>query len=307
VKQLIINADDLGLTTGINRAVLELAHAGALTSATLMARAPVTEEAAGAALGRPSLGVGCHVVLTDGRPVLPPEEIPTLIDPRSDRSSGQWTAPSSADDGAPRFRPTLGAFVADLLRGRVSEAHIEAEAAAQIRRLQRLDLQVTHVDTHKHTHAFARVLRPLLRAAVLCNVTCVRNPFEPEWSVAAASGAGLKRRLQVRALNTQRAYFLGAVEHIGMVTTDGAVGVAATGGMTTETLRRTLHAMPEGAWELICHPGYCDASLRSAGTRLLESREIERDALLQVIPEIAASVSLIHFGQLKAASFAAVI
>ena len=234
------------------------------------------------------------MVLVDGQPVLPAERIPTLIDSRSAKN-------------APRFRPTLGALVADLLRGRISEAEIEAEAVAQIRRLQRLGLQVTHVDTHKHTHALSRVLRPLLRAAVLCNVACIRNPFEPEWSVAAADGAGLKRRLQVRALNTQRAYFLQATEHIGVITTDGSLGVAATGSMNAETLRRTLEAMPEGTWELVCHPGYCDASLKSAGTRLLESREIERETLLKVVPDIAPDVSLIHFGQLKTAGFAAVI
>ena len=81
-------------------------------------------------------------MLVDGQPVLPAEKIPTLIDPRSSK-------------GSPRFRPTLGALVTDLLRGRVSEADIEAEAVAQIRRLQRLDIQVTHVDTHKHTHALS--------------------------------------------------------------------------------------------------------------------------------------------------------
>ncbi len=295
MKRLIINADDLGLTSGINRAVLELGRAGVLTSATLMASASATGEAAESASRQPSLGVGCHVVLVDGRPVLAAEKIPTLIDPRSPK-------------GSPRFRPTLGALVVDLLRGRVSEADIEAEAVAQIRRLQQLDVQVTHVDTHKHTHAFRRVLRPLLRAAVLCNVPCVRNPFEPEWSVAATAGTGFKRRLQVQLLNTQRAYFLKATEHIGMVTTDGSLGVLATGSMTVETLRKLLQAMPEdGIWELVCHPGYCDSSLKAAGTRLLESREIERQALLEVIPNITGNHSLVHFGQLKAASFMAVI
>ncbi len=295
MKRLILNADDLGLTSGINRAVLELGRAGALTSATLMASAPATKEAASAALRQSDLGIGCHVVLVDGRPTLPAETIPTLIDPASPKR-------------APRFRATLGALAADLVRGRVSEAEIEAEAVAQIRRLQQLDLQVTHVDTHKHAHAFPRVFRPLLRAAVLCNVACVRNPFEPEWSLAAAADSGLLRRLQVRALNTQRRAFLAAADHIGMVTTDGALGVAATGSLTAETLRRMLGAMPDGTWELVCHPGYCDSDLRAAGTRLLGSREVEREALLAAMPAIRANgIALMHFGQLKAASFLAVM
>ena len=101
----------------------------------------------------------------------------------------------------------------------------------------------------------------------------------------------LKRRLQVRALNTQRAYFLTATEHIGMVTTDGSLGVLATGAMTAETLRQTLQAMPDGTWELVCHPGYCDSSLKAAGTRLVESREVEREALLEVVPALPPTTS----------------
>jgi chitin disaccharide deacetylase len=294
VKRLIVNADDFGLTAGVNRAVLELGRAGALTSATLMASAPATMEAAHAAWRQQAFGVGCHVVLVDGRPVSPAEKVPSLIDPSSPANSH-------------RFRSTLGAFVSDLLRGRIREADIEAEAAAQIHRLQQMDLQVTHVDTHKHTHAFPRVLRPLMRAAVLCNVACIRNPFEPEWSLTVTPSR-FKRRLQVRALGTQRGYFLAATEHIGMVTTDGSLGVLATGSMCANSLRQMLQAMPDGTWELVCHPGYHDADLDAAGTSLLEAREIEREALLEVIPGFAnREVSLIHFGQLKAASFEAVI
>lgn len=295
MKRLIINADDFGLTAGVNRAIVELGRAGVITSATLMAAAPATEDAAEAWLRRPGIGVGCHVVLVDGSPILPADQIPTLIDPRSPAH-------------APRFRPTLGRFVRDLLRGRIREADIEAEAVAQIRRLQQLDVTVTHVDSHKHTHAFPRVLRPLLRAAVLCHVACIRNPFEPEWSIAATENAALLRRLQVRALNSQRHYFLEATEHIGIFTTDGSLGVLATGSLDEVALQRILEAMPEGAWELVCHPGYADPDLRAAGTRLVESREIERNALLEVIPQMARrGVSLTHFGQLKAASFAAVM
>ena len=293
VKRLIINADDFGMTAGVNQAIVELGRWGVITSATLMASAPETIAAAEAWLRRPNIGVGCHVVLVDGTPVSDPASIPTLLDPKGVE---------------PRFRPTRGAFVRDLLRGRIREADIEAEVVAQIRRLQQLDVTITHVDSHKHTHAFPRVLRPLLRAAVLCNVACIRNPFEPQWSIAATGKAGLLRRLQVRALNRQRRYFLDATEHIGVCTTDGSLGVLATGSLDEATLRRILEAMPEGTWELVCHPGYVDAELRAAGTRLIESRDIERGALGEVIPEVARrNVSLIHFGQLKAASFAAVM
>jgi len=298
VKRLIINADDFGLTAGVNRAIIELGQAKVLSSSTLMAVAPETIAAAEATLQRPSLaglGVGCHVVLVDGQPILPPEKIPSLIDPQS---------PSNA----PRFRPTLGAFVIALLGSRISEADIEAETFAQIRQLQQLKIGVTHVDTHKHTHMFPRVLRPVLRAAVLANVACIRNPFEPDWGLAATPKPSLVRALQLRALATQRNYFLAATEHIGMITTDGSLGVLATGSLDATTLRRILSAMPDGTWELVCHPGYLDAELHAAGTRLLASREAERAALLEVIPEIAdRDVSLIHFGQLKAASFLAVM
>ncbi|AXC10562.1 Cellobiose phosphotransferase system YdjC-like protein [Acidisarcina polymorpha] len=295
MKRLIINADDFGLTAGVNRAVLELARAGVLTSATLMAKASDTAEAAEAALRRPNLAVGCHVVLVDGTPVSAPDAIPTLIDPGSSREN-------------PRFRSTLNAFISDLLRGRIREADIETEAVAQIRRLQQLDIAVSHVDTHKHTHAFPRVLRPLLRAAVLRHVACIRNPFEPEWSVAATGSASLLRRLQVRALQTQRRYFLAAAEHIGVFTTGGSIGVLATGTLDSSTLRRLLAAMPEGTWELVCHPGYADDALRAAGTRLLVSREVERQALLDTVPEAARdNVALIHYGNLKATSFLGVM
>ena len=109
-------------------------------------------------------------------------------------------------------------------------------------------------------------------------------------------------------MNSQRQYFLTATEHIGVLTPDGSIGVLATGTLDARSLRRLLAAMPDGAWELVCHPGYSDAALESSGTRLVGSRDVEREALLETIPEFAdREISLIHFGQLKAASFLAVM
>lgn len=85
-----------------------------------------------------------------------------------------------------------------------------------------------------------------------------------------------------------------------MASTDGALGIAATGSLTAVAIRNLLQAMPKGTWELVCHPGYVDDDLRNARTRLLESREIEYAALLEVIPTAVADagVTLIDFQEL---------
>ena len=287
VPRLILNADDFGLTPGVNQSIIELNRAGALTSATLMATAAHFSAAAAESIApphpdHPGLGVGCHVVLVDGLPALPRAEIPAL----------------ATASGA--FRPKLSAFVYDLFRGSIPEAEIELEAVAQIRLLQSAGVRITHLDTHKHTHMFAPVLRPLLRAARLCGVHAIRNPFEPPWSVAATPNAPLARRLQVRALRAQQNNFLKLVRQAGLITTSGALGVLATGTLDAPALEQLLAHLPEGTWELVCHPAYFDRELESVRTRLRESRATEHAALLEVVPPFARlhpEVELIHFGQ----------
>ena len=278
VRRLIVNADDFGLTPGVNQAVSELRSANALSSATLMATSADFAEAVSIAHRQPSLGVGCHVVLVDGTPVLPPSQIPSLV------------VNGSA------FRAKLSTFVTDLLGGSIDDAQIEAEAAAQIKKIQDAGIHVTHVDTHKHTHMFPRVLRPLLRAAKSCGVKAIRNPFEPNWSLNATASAGHVRKMQVRFLRSQSATFQQESGDAGLLTTDGAIGVLATGTLDALTIRNLLAAMPDGTWELVTHPGYNDAALQQQHTRLLASRDVERTALLETIPH--AQVDLIHFGNL---------
>ena len=258
MARLIVNADDWGYTAGVNRAVGELARAGVVSSATAMAGGV---DLAG---GPPA---GCHVVLVDG--------------------VARLSAPSLAPDG--RFRLSLGKFVLDLQRGRISDSEIEAETVVQIRTLQMQGLRLTHIDTHKHTHIFPRVLRPVLRAALQCGIRAVRNPFEPSWSRAATPGAPITRRLQVRLLAGYRRSFLREIHRAGMRTTAGALGVLATGILDERVLERLLTALAkhggrDETYELVCHPGYHDAALRSMPTRLQAERERERAALLAVIP-----------------------
>ncbi len=284
--RLIINADDFGLTTGINRAISELHQTNALTSATLMATGAAFEDAVSIAHSHPTLGVGCHVVLTDGAPVSPPATIPTLI----------------GTDGK-NFRPSLADFVQALLRGIIRPEDIEREALAQIQKLQRAGIQVTHIDTHKHTHLFPAVCRPLLTVLERTGISAIRNPFEPAFAKHLAH-AGIKRRLQLALLHRFRPAFvqLTDLQATNILTTNGTVGVSATGNLASATLSQILSALPQsGTFELVCHPGYNDADLDRIPTRLRSHRETEMQALRTVIPAMLAqpnAPSLIHYGSL---------
>ncbi len=275
-----MNADDFGLTSGVNRAIAELHRAGLVTSATMMARAEATEEAIELARATPLLGVGCHVVLVDGDPVLAPQAISSLASTRPGR-----------------FQPTLGNFLRRLFAGCIRSSELEAEAAAQIEFLLERGVALKHIDTHKHVHMFPAVLRPLLRAAKASGIRTVRNPFEPQWSLRATAGAPWLRRTQVSLLRRLEPAFKQIVAEEGFTTTDGAIGVLATGSLDAATLASLLSALPEGRFELVTHPGYNDADLARAHTRLLSSRENERVALL----------TLKHFSAIELASFACLL
>ncbi|HTM17771.1 MAG TPA: ChbG/HpnK family deacetylase [Terracidiphilus sp.] len=279
MPRLIVNADDFGMAPGVNRAVLELHAAEVLTSATLMARAAATEEAVKMALAMPSLGVGCHIVLVDGTPTSDPEAIPSLVEPNT-------TA----------LFPSIGEFLKRLYTARIRTAEIEAEAAAQIALLQSYGLRLTHIDTHKHMHMFPLVLRPVLRAARAAGIRAIRNPFEPLWSINATLDAPEARRIEVLLLRRLESRFRRVVAQEGFVTTDGSIGVLATGTLQLSVVHALISAMPEGTFEFVSHPGYRDETLARANTRLLESREIERNALVAI--KDYSGINLISFAGL---------
>ena len=290
MRRLIINADDFGLTTGVNRAVVEAHQRGVVTSATMMANAGAVTEAAAFAL-QTKLSVGCHVVLIDGAPLLPPRDVSSLL---------------VTDGTGARFHDGWLGFAARALRGRLDEGQIAAEAEAQIRRIQQYGLRVTHLDSHKHVHLFPRVLAPILRAAKACGLRAVRNPFAP---IKPLAFAHLVRRprlwtrySEVKLLRRFGSEFRKTVEAAGMATTDGTFGIVATGALDEQLFGAIVGSLPEGTWELVCHPGYCDQELRSVRTRLRESREQELQVLTSEAARRAieaAGVGLISYADLQ--------
>ncbi|MGA7168192.1 MAG: ChbG/HpnK family deacetylase [Candidatus Sulfotelmatobacter sp.] len=293
MRRLIVNADDFGFTRGVNRAIVEAHTHGIVTSSTLMASGPAFDDAVQLAKQLPRLSVGCHVVLIDGEPVLDPVRLPTV---------------TSSMSGSVRFRDGLKGFAARALAGRLDPGEIEAESSAQIRKIQSAGLSVSHLDSHKHTHLFPKVLRPMLRAARACGVGAIRNPFGPRQPLRSAELLARPsiwtRYAEVRILRALAGKFRDAVRREGMETPDGTLGIVATGTLDERLFRAIAAIIPEGTWEFFCHPGYNDADLRQANTRLRESREVELHVL--TMPEVrdllaSCGIALISYRELVSA------
>ncbi len=271
VRRLIVNADDFGMTRGINRAIVEVSRQGIVTSTTLMATAPAFDDAVthAAQLGS-HVSIGCHVILLDGTPILPPAGISSLLQPASGHNQ-------------PEFRIKLGDFARAALSGKLDPEQVEAEALAQINRLQDSGINVSHIDCHKHAHIFPAVLKPLLRAAKSRGVPAIRNPFGRLFPLPFGrilrNPKMWRRVAELGVLASFAANFKTEVENHGLRTPDGSVGVVDTGSLDLDSFLVIVDTLPEGTWEFVCHPGYNDAELDQLRTRLRQSRELELEIL----------------------------
>ncbi len=265
MKYLIVNADDFGLTGGVNRAVIEAHTRGILTSTTLMANMPAFEDAVGLAKLHPSLGVGLHFNITQGAPVAEASRVGSLLDGRGE------------------FLGTSTALLLRALAGKLRAAEVEIELRAQIEKVLQAGLSLTHVDSHKHAHALPPVADVFARVIGDYGIRAVRLPRE-RWRfdasvVRQSLGAfGLAQLCRVSAGRLRRA---------GVKTADAFFGVTQTGFWTKAWLLDLIARLPEGVSELMAHPGYDDAELHQTRTRLRASRATEL-ALLTDADIIAA-------------------
>ena len=258
LKRLIVNADDFGYTRGVNRAIVEACRNGVVTSTSLVANGSAFEDAVETARAEARLDIGCHLNFVEGEPVSPPERIPHLM----------------GSDG--RFLKAWQ-LAARLLRRGIPKGEIEIEAGAQIEKLLQAGLQVSHVDTHKHTHVHPAVARAVAGAARRLGIRWMRRPFE-NFLPGRARRLSAKR-LMTATLNVLVPSFERRMGAMGMAMPDFFTGVVLTGRLTREAFAETLAALPPGVTEVMCHPGYCDAELDGASTRLREERELERETV----------------------------
>jgi chitin disaccharide deacetylase len=268
VKNLIVNADDLGWTEGVNRGIADGHRKGLVTSTSLLANGRAFASAIDVARTNPELGVGVHLNLSDGPPSASPDQVRGLL-------SGEGQLEGSPESLLLRIAS----------RGLELE-EVEREWDAQIRRVQSAGISPTHLDGHKHVQMLPGLFEIAVRLAKKHGIRAIRVSHEESKLRTVLSTGGeqktsvvLKQGVQARGLKLIARDAREMADHAGLVTTDYFCGIAQTGVLTREGVELFLQNLPEGTTELMCHPGYADEDLRRTGTRLQESRQTELEIL----------------------------
>jgi predicted glycoside hydrolase/deacetylase ChbG (UPF0249 family) len=268
VRNLIVNADDLGWAEGVNRGIAEAHRNGIVTSATLLANGAAFASAVELVKATPALGVGVHLNLNDGKPVSPPERVRSIVNDR-----GEFV-------GGPE------ALLLRIARRNLRLKEVEIEWESQIQKVVKAGIQPTHLDGHKHVHMLPGMFEIALRLAKRNGIAAVRISHEgSSLRAALSSGANqnvplvMKQGMQARVLKLLARDARALAEAAGIATTDYFCGIAQTGELTVEGMKCLLQNLPEGTTEMMCHPGFMDKELEESATRLQDSRELEVEIL----------------------------
>ena len=291
MRNLIVNADDLGWTQGVNRGIAEAHRNGIVTSTSLLANGCAFEEGVQSALQSPRLGVGVHLNLSDGKPLAPARQIKSLLDENGNFSGGPETL---------LFRLTAKSLDA---------REVELEWNAQIEKVRAAGIRPTHLDGHKHVQMLPGLFAVALRLAKKHGIEAVRVSHEASSLRAALNSGGelaglmLKQGVQARGLKLLARDARKMAERAGIAAADYFCGIAQTGVLTKKGIQQMLASLPEGTTELMCHPGYADAELEKSATRLQKSRQTELEILTdkEIRKSIAVlGIRLINYGEISA-------
>jgi predicted glycoside hydrolase/deacetylase ChbG (UPF0249 family) len=262
VSTIIVNADDYGFSPGTNAAVLHLAQAGAISSTSLMVNMPWVEEIRAVVQACPHLGVGLHVNISQGKPVLDPGEVASLVDARG------------------FFRPPA-VLARRAVSGRVVLSEVRREVEAQINRARDLvGDRLDHWDSHQGTHRFEPLASAIMMSCAAAGVPAMRThrhlfvaPLEAD--ARPAPPAGPRRRL-ARAVKESYYAWISRRAAAHFVLPDALLAMA--GRKTVDVLRCVAAGgAPTGHFEVPCHPATTTGDLH--GTTMLQSRVDEYEYL----------------------------
>lgn len=236
MNRVIFNADDFGIHTEVNHAVVEAYETGVLTSTSLLATGPAYDEAVAFAKAHPGLGIGIHLCLVGSLPtVLGPKEVPTLVD-------GQGLVPES-----------YAQFMKKSLLGEVDYTQVYRELDAQMEKIMAEGLNITHVDSHQHLHMLPKVwpiVQALMKKYGLHRLRVPRESY-----VFKALHANPVRVMARNSLTFLGERAMRDVHRLGFTTTNFFWGMVDGGNMNEENLTYILSRLPFGVHEIMMHPG----------------------------------------------------
>lgn len=276
MRRLIVTGDDFGLAVPVNEAIEEAHRRGILTAASLMIGADAVVDAVARAKGLPSLKVGLHLVLVEGRPVLPAQAVPALVD-----EQGEFSTRLVAAGFKFFFRPGV-------------RRQLESEIRAQFEAFRKTGLLLDHVNAHNHMHLHPTILGLILKVGREYGLKAVRVPYEPLGPSWRAAGSRLVPRLVAWALLLPWTTLLRLrLRRAGLHGNDFVFGLHDSGRLHRELVIRFLDELPEGVTEIYFHPASrrCPEIDRTMGNY---QHERELEALLSPSVREALAASGIH-------------
>ena len=234
LRYIIINADDFGRHAEINRAVEEGLVHGCLRSATVMPGGAAFAGAIDIARRHEELGLGVHFTLVDGHPILPPEEIPSLVGSEGD------------------FLPDHTALLKRYLKGSINLEEVRRELAAQLQKVEATGIPISHVDSHQHMHTLPGIIDIALDLAARAGIRAVRTPRTP---LFAGAFGGLGQLVGRLGLSTLARLAACKAHRRGLLTPDNFAGIVAGEAVSEGELLHLIAHLPQGTTEVMMHPG----------------------------------------------------
>jgi len=233
-RGLIVTADDFGAAIEVNEAIEAAHRRGVLDAASLMVGAAAADDAVSRAKSNPSLRVGLHVVLVDGKPVLPPDKVPTLVD----------------DQGL--FRRDMVRAALAMFTRPDARRQLKAEIIAQFEAYAATGLPLYHVNAHKHFHLHPTIAAFILEIGRRHGMRAVRLPIEPQKTLAMVEPRAAHRAQPV--VDVWAAIARARFRRSGLLAPDQVFGLRWSGEMTTRRLLGLIRNLPAGLSEIYLHP-----------------------------------------------------
>ena len=263
MKRLIVTADDFGAAREVNDAVEAAHRGGILTAASLMVSAPEAADAVARARLMPSLRVGLHLVLVEGRPALPASAVPHLV------------------DGSGVFRRDMAALGAAMFFNPQAQRELASEITAQFEAFRASGLTLDHCNAHKHFHLHPVIGRLMVQIGQRFGLRAVRIPLEPRHVLRKIEPQTPRGPAWLTAPFAR--LLRGRVRAAGLIAPNHVFGLQWSGHMTKARLSGLIRNLPAGLSEIYLHP----ATGSFAGAAPNYHYREELDALMA--PEIVAA------------------